>query len=70
MLRCHNAINIKKNTSYILGSIVGPTKTHPTVDGRNPAPVEVGSLSHYLQGSFHPRWVVWDFLHQQYLQQV
>ena len=22
--------------------------THPTVDGKNPAPVEVGSLSHYL----------------------
>ena len=21
-----------------------------TIDGRNPAPVEVGSLSHYLQG--------------------
>ena len=27
----------------------------PTVDGRNPAPVEVGSLSHYLHGSIHPR---------------
>ena len=27
-----------------------------TVDGRNPAPVEVGSLSHYLQGFIHPRW--------------
>ena len=26
-----------------------------TVDGRNPAPVEVGSLSHYLQGFIHPR---------------
>ena len=25
-----------------------------TVDGRNPAPVDV--LSHYLQGSLHPRW--------------
>ena len=23
---------------------------------RNPAPVEVGSLSHYLQGFIHPRW--------------
>ena len=23
--------------------------------GRNPAPVEVGSLSHYLQGSVNPR---------------
>ncbi len=30
-------------------------KTH-TVDGRNPAPVEVGSLSHSLQGFIHPRW--------------
>ena len=27
-----------------------------TVDGRNPAPVQVGSLSHYLQGFLHPRW--------------
>ena len=26
------------------------------VDGGNPAPVEVGSLSHYLQGFIHPRW--------------
>ncbi len=26
-----------------------------TVDGWNPAPVEVGSLSHYLQGFIHPR---------------
>ena len=26
----------------------------PTVDGWNPAPVEVGSLSHYLQGFIHP----------------
>ena len=24
-----------------------------TVDGRNPTPVEVGSLSHYLQGFLH-----------------
>ena len=28
-----------------------------TIDGRNPAPVEVSSLSHYLQGFIHPRWV-------------
>ena len=27
-----------------------------TVDGRNPAPVEVGSLSHHLQGFIHPKW--------------
>ena len=29
---------------------------HTTVDGRNPAAVEVGSLSHYLQVFLHPRW--------------
>ena len=27
-----------------------------SVDGKNPAPVEVGSLSHYLQGFIHVRW--------------
>ena len=27
-----------------------------TVDGRNPAPVEVGSFSHYLQGFIPLRW--------------
>ena len=25
-------------------------------DGSNPAPVEVGSLSHSSQGLMHPRW--------------
>ena len=24
---------------------------------RNPAPVEVGGVSHYLQGFIHPRWL-------------
>ena len=28
-----------------------------TFDERNPAPVEVGSLPHYLQGFLHPRWL-------------
>ena len=28
-----------------------------TVGGRNPEPVEVGSLSHSLQGFWHPRWL-------------
>ena len=28
-----------------------------TVDGTNPAPVQVGSLSHYSQGFLHPRWL-------------
>ena len=34
-----------------------------TVDGRNPAPVEVGSFSHYLQAFFASQVVVWDFFH-------
>ena len=34
-------------------------------DGRNPAPVEVGSLSHYLQGFIHPRWFSAGFLNHQ-----
>ena len=38
-----------------------------TVNGRNPAPVEVGSVSHYLQGFINPRWLGMGFLnHQQY----
>ena len=36
-----------------------------TVDGRNPAPVEVGSLSHHFTG-FYTFQVVQDFNHQQY----
>ena len=43
--------------------VPGSSKTtKPTVDGRNPAPVEgtVG-LSHYLQGFYTSQVVVWDF---------
>ena len=32
-------------------------KGHHTVNGRNPAPVEVGRLPHYLQDFIHPRWL-------------
>ena len=32
-----------------------PYKVFHTVDGRNPAPVEVCSLSHYFQGFIHTR---------------
>ena len=32
-------------------------KERPAVDGWNPAPVEVGSLSHHLEGFLHPRWL-------------
>ena len=35
-----------------------------TVDGSNPAPVEVGCLSHYFQGIFTSQ-LVQDFFHQQ-----
>ena len=32
------------------------------------SPVEIGSLSHYLQGFMHPKWLALGFLnHQQYL---
>ena len=31
-------------------------KVGGTVNGRNPAPVEVGSLSHYLHGFIHLNW--------------
>ena len=38
-----------------------------TVDGRNPAPVEVGgSLSHYYKVLAPSQVVIWDFFHQQY----
>ena len=38
---------------------ITPNRVHiwHTVDGKNPALVEVGSLSHYLQGFMHPRWL-------------
>ena len=32
-------------------------RNNDTVDGRYPAPVEVGSLAHYLQGFIHPKMV-------------
>ena len=42
------------------GTILGVPKFEGfkknTVRGRNPAPVDVGSLSHYLQGFKHLRW--------------
>ena len=33
---------------------IASSALHGTVDGRNLAPVEVGSLSHYFQGFIHP----------------
>ena len=39
-------------------SLVNYDNNGPTVDGRTPAnsPVEVGSVSRYLQGFIHPGW--------------
>ena len=37
-------------------SSIGSMGSGITVDGRNPAPVEVGSLCRYLQVFIHPRW--------------
>ena len=45
-----NPIRIKSHGWYGIGSH-GMNHTN----GRNPAPVEVGSLSQYLQGFVHPR---------------
>ena len=38
------------------GKIHAFPEINHTVDGGNPTPGEVGSLSHYLQGLIHPRW--------------
>ena len=38
-----------------------------TVGGRNPAPVEVGSLCHSSQGFIHRRWLFGFFFHEQYV---
>jgi len=46
--------------------LVGSIKMDPPVDGRHPAAVEVGSLSHYSQGSIHPRWLAGFLNHQRY----
>ena len=48
----HNNSNLLQDQFQTTSLIVGHT-----VDGRNPAPVEVGSLTHYLQGFLHPRWL-------------
>ena len=38
-----------------LGDVLFTFLAYPTVDGRNPPPVELGSLAHYLQGFTYPR---------------
>ena len=41
---------------WFLWQTCGGESASPTADGRNPAPVEVGILSHYLQGFINPSW--------------
>ena len=38
---------------------------YPNLPPKCPAPVEVGSLSHYFQRFYTSQVVVWDFFHQQ-----
>ena len=45
-----------KITTKPHGKIHAFPEINHTVDGGNPTPGEVGSLSHYLQGLIHPRW--------------
>ena len=47
-----NSNNLKHQIGCL---IVNPNRSCP-VDGRDPAPVEVGSLSHYLPDLTHPSW--------------
>ncbi len=65
---CWNQFSIihlfsRRNISSWEWSEVNPHKS--TVNERNPAPVEVGSLSHYLQGHPNGAWP-WVFSHQPY----
>ena len=46
----------KKKTCGVIGCWKSKGGKVVTVHGRNPAPVEVGSFSHYLQGFIHSRW--------------
>ena len=52
-------------STYQLGKAIS------TVDGSEirPSQVEVDSLSHYLQGLYTSQVVVWDFFHQQYVEE-
>ena len=51
--------NLKVRFGGLMGSIFVGKKLCGTVDGSEilHPPVEVGSLSHYLQGILHPRWL-------------
>ena len=63
----HQGNKRRSHNSY--GSLVQKKDSYRLMATRNPAynsPVEVGSLSHYLQGFIHFRsfqMVVWDFVH-------
>jgi len=51
-----------------LGEPIFNLKIRGTEDGWNPAPVELGRLSHYLQNllRLYTSQLVQDFFHQQY----
>ena len=64
---CHIRCFGKKQPPTFSLKLFKKRMIHPIVDGGNPAPVEVGSLSHYFQGFIHPKWLALGFLnHQQY----
>ena len=50
----HAEVTWQSNSCWVTVALENPLGS--TVDGRNHAPVEVGSLSHCLQGFIHPRW--------------
>ena len=49
--------------NHWVGIVAMIVSSDTTVDGRNPAPVEVGSLSHYIVGlvAYIPCGWEWDF---------
>ena len=49
-----------RHTEFVMIDIMGST-----VDGRNPAPLEVGSSYHYLQGFFTSQLAIAGFLNHQ-----
>ena len=51
-------MNLRLNAKFDPASTSWISSSRDTVDGLEirRSPVEVGSLSHYLQGFIHPRW--------------
>ena len=49
--------SLKAHVYIFLSSMQKKSFKSHTIDLKNPAPVEVGSLSHHLQGFIHPWWL-------------